>query len=119
MSKFVIWLNQQVDERGWTFNELGRRAGLSSGHISMVTTERQNPGYDFCIKVANALDEPPEKVLRIAGLLPPLPTGDNVTLQELSDVIRRLPRHKQRELLWYAMMLYQRKEDGQPGPGGD
>jgi transcriptional regulator with XRE-family HTH domain len=73
MSRFTDWLNHELEHRGWSYNELGRRAGLSSGGVSVVMTERQNPGYEFCVKVAQALQELPENVLQLAGLLPPLP----------------------------------------------
>jgi hypothetical protein len=44
--------------------------------VSVVMTERQKPGYEFCIKVAQALKEAPEKVLRLAELLPSRPARD-------------------------------------------
>jgi transcriptional regulator with XRE-family HTH domain len=74
MNDFIGWLSSELDRHGWSNNELGRRAGLSSGGISVVMTGRQNPGFDFCIKVARALGLPPEFVLRRASLLPALPS---------------------------------------------
>lgn len=91
MSELTTWLNQEVDQRGWSFNELARRADVSSGHVSLVMTERQKPGYEFCVKVANALDEPPENVLRLAGLLPPIPEPV-AEEREMLNLFRQLPR---------------------------
>lgn len=71
MSELVKWLKGRLREDGWSYNELARRAGLSSGGISIVMTQRQNPGVEFCRGVARALGEPPEKLFRLAGLLPP------------------------------------------------
>jgi transcriptional regulator with XRE-family HTH domain len=70
MSEFVEWLGDRLQENGWSYNELARRSGLSSGGVSIVMTQRQKPGVEFCRGVARALDEPPEKLFRLAGLLP-------------------------------------------------
>jgi transcriptional regulator with XRE-family HTH domain len=108
-TKLVKWLTKQVEERGWTYNELGRRAGLSSGHISLVTTERQKPGYEFCVKIAQALQQPPEKVLRLAGLLPDLPgPEEDITFGELLEIMRRLSPEERLEVYHYAKYRYQR-----------
>lgn len=73
MSDFVPWLNDQLNERGWSYNELARRADVSGGSISHIMNQRKNPGYDVCVGIARALEIPPENVLRRAGLLPALP----------------------------------------------
>ena len=70
---FVCWLTTELDTRGWTNSELARRADVGFSTVSRVFSRQQNPGLDFCIGVARALDLPPEDVLRRAGLLPPLP----------------------------------------------
>ena len=70
MSELVEWLTSRLRANGWSHNELARRAGLSSAGVSDVMTQRQKPGIEFCRGVALALNEPPEKVLRLAGLLP-------------------------------------------------
>lgn len=90
MSEFINWLNRELEEKGWGYNELARRAGLSSGGVSHVMTGRQNPGYEFCIKAARAVGEPPEKILRLAGHLPPRPT-QVIEEDEAIDIIRQLP----------------------------
>lgn len=72
MSEFITFVNNELNARGWTANELGRRAKISSGGISLVLTEQRNPGADFCVKVAHALNVQPEFVLRLAGILPPV-----------------------------------------------
>lgn len=108
MSKFTDWVNEEVHNRGWTQNELARRAHVSSGHLSLVVTERQNPGWDFCAKVAQALGKPPEYALRLAGLLPSPSQDEGPTVQELREIVRRLPLEEQKDLLWYASALFER-----------
>jgi transcriptional regulator with XRE-family HTH domain len=62
MSEFTAWLEQELEERGWGYNQFGRLAGIAPGGVSQVMTGRQNPGLDFCLKVAKALDEPPDYI---------------------------------------------------------
>jgi len=35
------WLNHELDRRGWSYNELGRRAGLSSAGVSDVLSGKR------------------------------------------------------------------------------
>ena len=95
MNKLIEFINSELTTRGWGNNELARRAGLSSSGLSTVMTNRQGPGVEFCVKIARAFDEPPEKILRIAGLLPPLPpTAANE--EELLHAYRQLsPDHQE------------------------
>lgn len=81
---FVQWLADQLEGKGWSHSELGRRSGLSGAVVSLVMNGKHHPGFEFCTGVAKALDEPPEKVLRLAGLLP---------AQELDEEQRELLLH--------------------------
>jgi hypothetical protein len=62
--------------------------------ISMVASEQRNPGLEFCLGIAKALDETPEAILRRAGLLPAIPKAVAEeeqacrTFRELSDPAR-------------------------------
>ncbi len=76
MSAFAEWLDDQLDLRSWSYNELARQAGVSSAGVSQVMTGRQNPGVGFCKAVAAALKVPADKVFRLAGLLPEAPERD-------------------------------------------
>lgn len=73
VSELTDFVNSKLADTGWTYNELARRADLSSGGISNVMTGLRRPGFDFCVGVARAFGEPPERVLRLTGLLPSLP----------------------------------------------
>lgn len=70
-------------------NELGRRARLSSGTMSKVSTQRILPSWDFCYRIATPLQLPPEQLFRIAGLLPPQspPVQEEA---EILDIVRKL-----------------------------
>lgn len=73
MSKLTNFVNEKLVDLGWSYNELARRAELSSSGVSHVMSGVRNPGFDFCVGIARALGEPPEKILRLARLLPALP----------------------------------------------
>lgn len=117
MSELSEWIVEQVNERGWTQNELARRAKVSSGHLSLVVTEKQQPGWEFCAKIAKALNKPPECVLRKAGLLITPTSEDEVTVEELRSIVHRLTPDQQQELLWYAAALYDRSRQQKRGDG--
>ena len=56
------------------------------------------------------LDESPETVLRLAGILPPAPPldpSDNPALQELVELARNLTSEQLKEALRYIRYLYQ------------
>lgn len=91
MDEFVTWLTEELDERGWTGSELARRAGLVPSTVSTVITGAKRPGLDFCVGVSRALGVMPEQVLRLAGLLPPVPppvVEENEALALLRDLSR-------------------------------
>ncbi len=66
---FAEWLLSMIEGRGWSQNELGRRAGLSNATVSRVISGVRGPGPQFCQDVARALQVPEEIVFERAGLL--------------------------------------------------
>lgn len=88
--EFLQWLENEMNDRGWGINDLARRAGLSSGGVSMVLSRQRGPGSAFCTGIARAFGIPPEEVFRRAGILPPEP---ELTAAERRVVerFRRLP----------------------------
>jgi len=86
---FKIWLNQELNIRGWSLGELSRRTGISVPTISLFLSDQRNPKVDFYISVADALRIDREDVLRKVGILSPLPP---VVAQEkeIVRIVRRL-----------------------------
>ena len=74
MTEIGKWLEQQLEQRGWSSSELARRAGISQSSVSNVLTGKQIPGLEFCKGVAKALGIHAEELLQRAGHLPPMPT---------------------------------------------
>jgi transcriptional regulator with XRE-family HTH domain len=110
---FVTWLIDELEKRRWSNSDLAREAGLVPSAISQVISGDRSPGYKLCIKIAKPLEVPPETVLRIAGLLPRLPTPKEVSdsaVQKMVDIIRNLPEETQRDLLEIALALYRRQD---------
>jgi len=98
MSRLTDFLNQQLIERGWSKSELARRAGVSTTQTTDVLNQRANPGADFCIAIARALGEPPERLLRLAGILPQLPPAV-AEEREALDLFRRLSSELRRAIM--------------------
>ncbi len=71
MTKLAELLTSEMAERGWSMRELAKRAGISHSQISNIVNGQANPGADFCLSVAHALNMSPEKIFRLAGILPP------------------------------------------------
>jgi len=104
-------ISSELEERGWSMRELGRRAGVSHAQISNVVSGNAKPGADFCLAMARAFRLPPEKALRLGGFLPPLPgSEDDAALKELLEVTKQLSPEERQEVLEYALWRYRRSQ---------
>ena len=102
------WLNDELKVRSWSYNELGRQAGISGSTVSLVMAGRQKPTWEFCAGVAKAFDMPVEDVFRRAGLLRAVP--DPAGVQELIDLARSLSPESLTEVTTYARYRYQQEQ---------
>ena len=107
---FSQWIISELDDRGWSYNELARRSGLSSATVSTVLSGKSNPGLEFCNGVASAFGIPPENVLRRAGLLPSVPE-ETITARELIFHFNLLDDEDQAEILEYVRMKRRLREE--------
>lgn len=110
---FVDWLYAELETRGWSNSELARRVGVTASAMSRITNRQVQASYETCIGIAQALGYPPEQVLRKAGLLPPWPGKDDQSIQEVREIMRRLPdpsRQQLRDFAWF--LLQQELRDG-------
>jgi len=55
---------------GWSDRQVATKAGISNSVISKARTGEQAIKHEALIKIALAFDDPPEMVLRLAGLIP-------------------------------------------------
>ena len=91
MSKaFLTWVQSNLEDRGWSYSELARRMGdMTPAGVARVFNDNRGPTFNFCTGVARAFEEPPEKILRQAGLLPRLPPPV-AEEREAIGILRRL-----------------------------
>lgn len=111
---FKAWLAQELDRRGWSHAEMGRRAGVAQTTISNVISGNRDPGPALCRAVAKALGETEEKVFRLAGLLSPLPNTEDEMLAEIIemiDLLRNLGPEQRKEVLRFIRFLWQQQEN--------
>lgn len=75
LSPIGQYIKQQIatkrkrEGRPWSQNELARRAGVSSGALSMIINGKVQPKAQTLIQIANALNIDSEPLLKMAGLL--------------------------------------------------
>ena len=104
---FAKWLKDQFETRGWTQNELARKAGTTSGHVSLVMSGLRQPGPELCRGVARALGIPEIVVFVQAGLMSQTANPDELTLRELYGLLSELPPDDQRAILAEARARFE------------
>ncbi len=106
--QFRQWLTSEMEKHHYSQRAFAKTIGISQPFLSRVLSGEAKPSVDFCIKIAQALGEAPEKVLRLAEILPSAPASeDDPTLAELRDLIENLPPRQRQEALRYLRYLYQ------------
>ena len=78
--------------------------GVSQSYISDVLTDKNSPSVDLCLKIADVLEEAPENVFRLAGLLPD-PQEESSLVVEILGLCRQLEKDEQKQLRDYARFL--------------
>lgn len=66
---FPEWLIDQLRVRNLIPNDITKRTGLSSGHVSRILSGERQPGIDAIIAISETLRVPRIEVLRAAGYL--------------------------------------------------
>ena len=61
--QFVASLERAMSERGLTVSELADRAELSRNHVNLILRGRRRVQLDTLVKLAGALEVPPERLL--------------------------------------------------------
>ena len=112
--EFADWLETELEAQGWTQSDLARASGLHKSSISHVLKRQRKPGVDFVLAVARALKVSPQDLYVRAGLLPPLPSATgSPKIDEVVDVLKRLPEDKIEEILRYSRYQYKLMMDGE------
>jgi transcriptional regulator with XRE-family HTH domain len=108
--KLSIWLNDQLEEHGWSMRELARRAGVSGASISLLISGQMSLSADMSRKLAQALDVPLEEVMRRAGILPPEPP-ETPSLIEAMRHFARLSKEQQKQMVIQMKALADAEEE--------
>ena len=116
--RFRHWLTQELAQRGLSYREFGRRAGVSNALVSRTLSGDMPPSADFCIKVATTLNVSPVDTLILAGILPedvPGPAGlTDPQAQELLGLFNALEPQQRQEALRYLRYLTRRDQNHNP-----
>lgn len=110
MNDFLTWLNEELNRRSWSQNELARRMGYTHSAVYAVLSGRNAVTWEFCANAAKAFGLPPEVLFRKAGLLRPV--YDETGVQQLTEVARGLPAPQLELLQEIALLLYRRANEG-------
>lgn len=88
MPEITVFLNEQIEKRGWSISEFARRMGVSQTLASDVLNGKVKggPSAKFVIRAAEALDVDPVWLLRLADILP----SERPSVQEEEEAIRLL-----------------------------
>lgn len=114
-----MWLQKEIEKRGWKQADLARAAQLDSAVISNLINERRKPGEESCTAIAHALQIPAEQVFRAAGILPKSNPRDE-RIERLLNRIEQLSDTDQRfvdALIETLLNQQQREENNAPSPG--
>lgn len=106
---FKDWLLAELKVRGWSQNDLAKRANLSHGTVSNIINGNKGLGADSLNAIAHAFHLPPESVFRAAGLLPPAPP-DTEYSRELTHLAQLLTPEDKDQLIAYARWLLERRK---------
>jgi DNA-binding XRE family transcriptional regulator len=91
MNDLIDWLNAGVEQKAWTYADVSRLGGISKSTLSSFVSGKSKPGIDLCLAIARAFREPPEKIFRLAGILPPVVVKQCPELEEVREMLAYLP----------------------------
>ena len=103
--KLVEWIEQQLRDRGWSQSELSRRARIDKSYLSKILRGERQPSLSFYTDLAEALNEPIEKILRLDGVLRDDVDDSDLTLREYIETGKRLTPEQRLEVLNFADYL--------------
>lgn len=106
---FPNWLQDELNERGWSQSDLARESGIMPASISRILQGTRNPGPEACTAIANALGFPVETIFRVAGLLPERVDIDEET-QQMMHLFEQLADDDQEALISLAQFFIERRE---------
>jgi transcriptional regulator with XRE-family HTH domain len=92
MNKLSEWLAKEMQTRGLSMRELARKADISHTTVADVISGQRSPTCEFCLAIARALDERPERILYLASYLPSEPSIADLDITPVELQILNLVR---------------------------
>ncbi len=89
---FVEWLLGELDERGWSREDLAREAGVKSNGITNVVNRKKNLGATQARVIAKGLGIKQRIVFAVARLIDDEEVGDVRQEKEMDEIQRMLSR---------------------------
>lgn len=110
--RFAEWLQSEIDKRGWSQSDCARAADLNRAVINKLLNGKSKPQPHTLIAIARAFKIPIEVAYRAAGLLPPIPEGDDA-LEELIYVYRSIqsPQRKATAIILLKALCTEEKNE--------
>jgi transcriptional regulator with XRE-family HTH domain len=105
--KFIQWLDEQEQNRGWSDYRLAKEAGVNPSVLSKARSG-VIPKWDACIAIAQALRVSPITVFRAAGLLPE--GGDEASFTDYQYLLSQLTTEEQEEIRQIMEMKIERRQ---------
>lgn len=113
--KLVTWVENKLVDRNWSIREFGRQVGISHTHAARIVNGESRPSISLCHDIADVFDVPRQEVMRIAGLLPPVPEMD-ADLEEALYLFEQLP-DTERHLILVQLRALAKLENNEERPG--
>lgn len=111
---FVPWLLEQIESRGWTVQELSRRADVAAPTLWNVINRKRSAGPALLSSLAAALGVSEIYVFNLAGLFVQPVASLSGRSVEILSIFDGLSEEDQETLLWMARSLL-RKEMARGG----
>lgn len=97
MDDFISWINEELNYRGWSQNELARRMGITASAVSKTMLGKSSVTRDFCAALATAFGMDEDDVLIKAGKRTTKPG-----LSEIQKIYNELPAEERKGILDFA-----------------
>lgn len=98
MESVLLFLEQELERRGWKQADLARNANMDTGMVSNIMSGKRNIGPATAVSIAQALKIAPEILFRKAGLLPPAPVSTAQT-DQLFFLFNQLDDKRKKDLI--------------------
>ncbi len=117
---FLKWLQDEMDDRGWTYAEFARRADITPSMVSLVMDNKRGIGRKFLLGTARALNMPKEMIFRRAGVEDRERTVDQmapgIDWNDFQNAVRQLSIEERINVFQYVMWRYSMRPKSQGTP---